>query len=106
MRIVEVGGEYQGRIERIFPQPGEDPNPRCDECAGARHGQPLAGLVILEHLRREGDDYVGGQILDPETGGVYRARARLAKDGAELGLRGYIGLSLFGRTQTWLRAAP
>ena len=106
IRMIEVNGEYQGRIEKIFPQPGEDLNPRCEECDGVRHNQPLQGMTIVERMRKEGNEFVGGQILDPETGTTYRCRMRLAEDGRKLLVRCYIGFSLLGRTQTWLRAEP
>jgi hypothetical protein len=48
-------------------------------------------------------EYDGGEILDPETGFVYRCRLTLSGDGAKLMVRGYLGLLIFGRTQTWMR---
>lgn len=104
VRIVAVGGEYQGRIEKTFPQPGEAANPVCEACDGERRGQPLAGMLIVERMRQDGDEFVGGQILDPENGTTYRCRMSLADNGRKLIVRGYIGISLFGRSQTWLRA--
>ena len=104
VRISETDGEYLGRIEKTFPQPGEDPNPRCDACDGARHNQPLAGMIIIEHIKKQGDEFSGGTILDPETGTTYRCRMTLAKHGRKLLVRGFVGFSLFGRTQTWLLA--
>jgi uncharacterized protein (DUF2147 family) len=47
--------------------------------------------------------YGGGGILDPDTGSVYRCKFHLAKDGTVLVVRGYIGISLLGRSQTWQR---
>lgn len=103
VRIVEVNGEYQGRVERIFPQPGEDPDPRCDKCDGARHNQRVIGMTILWGLIKQGNEYQGGEILDPGNGKVYRAKMKLEGDGGKLGVRGFIGFSLIGRTQTWVR---
>ena len=68
MRIREVNGQYEGRIEKIFPKPGDEPNPKCDKCAGVRHEQPVIGMTILWDLTKQGDEYQGGQILDPENG--------------------------------------
>jgi uncharacterized protein (DUF2147 family) len=103
VRIVENNGEYQGSVERTFPKPGEDPNPKCEKCDGARHNQPVIGMTILWGLRKQGEEYVGGEILDPEDGKIYRVRMRLEDGGKKLDVRGYIGFSLFGRTQTWIR---
>ena len=103
VRIVESNGEYQGRVEKTFPKPGEDPNPKCEKCDGARHNQPVIGMTILWGLRKQGDEYQGGQILDPENGKIYRSRMKLQDGGTKLDVRGFIGFSLFGRTQTWIR---
>ena len=103
VRITEAGGEYRGRIEKTFPKPGEDPDPRCEKCSGARQNQPVIGMTILWGLRQQADEYGGGEILDPENGKVYRARIKLEDGGKKLDVRGFIGFSLFGRSQTWLR---
>jgi uncharacterized protein (DUF2147 family) len=103
IRIVQVSGEYQGKLEKIFPQPGEDPAPKCDKCSGARRDQPVIGMTILWGLTKQGEDYQGGEILDPENGKIYRAKMKLADGGKTLHVRGFIGISLLGRTQVWIR---
>ena len=55
-------------------------------------------------LKEKGSEFGGGEILDPKNGTVYRCKMELKKDGAELKVRGFVGVSLFGRTQTWYRA--
>ena len=104
VRIMEVNGEYRGKVEKIFLQPGEDPDPKCEKCDGRRHNQPVIGMTILWGLTKQGDEYQGGSILDPETGKVYSARMKLGDQGGELSVRGFIGFSFLGRTQTWVRA--
>jgi uncharacterized protein (DUF2147 family) len=103
VRITETNGEYQGRVEKTFPKPGEDQNPKCEKCDGARRDQPVIGMTILWGLKKQGDEYNGGEILDPENGKVYRARMRLDDGGKTLDVRGFIGFSIFGRSQTWIR---
>src|SRR5215472_7880281 len=103
VRIMEVNGEYQGKVEKIFTAPGEDPDPKCEKCDGARRNQPVIGMTILWGLTKQGDEYQGGEILDPENGNVYRARMKLIDNGQKLDVRGFIGFSLFGRSQIWLR---
>lgn len=103
VRITETNGEYQGRVEKSFPKPGEDPNPKCEKCEGARRDQPVIGMTILWGLKKQGDEYQGGEILDPENGKVYRAKMKLVDGGSKLDVRGFIGFSLFGRSQIWLR---
>ena len=106
--LVEIGehdGVVSGRIVKLFQDPGEDPDPVCRECAGARHDQRVLGMTILWDLRRDGDHWNGGEILDPEDGSVYRVILHPSADGAHLEVRGYIGLSLLGRTQVWERTS-
>ena len=103
VRIMEQNGEYQGKVEKIFTAPGEDPDPKCEKCDGARHNQRVIGMTILWGLKKQGDEYLGGAILDPESGSVYRARMKLDGEGGKLSVRGFIGFAILGRTQTWVR---
>ena len=105
VEIRPVGGELQGRILHVFNEPGEDPNPVCNKCTDDRHGQPVNGMTIITGLHADGDVYDGGYILDPDSGTLYRAKIHLINGGQQLEVRGYIGLSLFGRTQVWQRAS-
>jgi uncharacterized protein (DUF2147 family) len=102
--ISEEDGVYVGRLSRLFLEPGEDPNPICTKCPGEKRNQPILGLVFIEGMKRSGLDYEGGTILDPETGNIYKASMSLDPGGAELTVRGYIGLPVFGRSQVWIRA--
>ncbi len=103
VRIVEVNGELRGTIERLIRAPGEDPNPPCDKCPGDKKGQPVIGMMIITGLRRHGNEYAGGEILDPANGKTYQCRMWTSDSGKKLNVRGFIGVSLLGRTQVWLR---
>jgi uncharacterized protein (DUF2147 family) len=103
IRIVEEGGEYVGRIEKLFTAPGEDANPICTKCDGARKNKPLIGMAILYGMKRNGDEYVGGKILDPDNGEVYSSKLTVLEHGAKLGVLGYLGVPMLGRTQIWIR---
>jgi len=105
VRITEVNGQYEGKVEKIFPKPGEPQNPNCEKCEGSRRNQPVMGMTILWGLTKQGEEYRGGEILDPENGKIYRARIKLIDNGQKLDVRGFIGVSLFGRSQFWLREA-
>jgi len=103
IRIEQVDGHYQGKIEKIFPDPGEDPDPKCVKCEEPRRNQPVVGLTFMWGLTKQGDEYQGGEILDPKTGKVYRAKLKLEDGGKRLNVRGFIGFSLLGRSQVWHR---
>jgi uncharacterized protein (DUF2147 family) len=101
VRIYEENGMFFGRIETSFN--AEEMTERCGRCAGDRKDAPVIGLMILRGMSKHGSEYEGGDILDPETGSVYRCRFTLSVDGEHLLVRGYLGFSVFGRTQTWIR---
>jgi uncharacterized protein (DUF2147 family) len=106
VEISEREGSLSGQVVRLVRDPDEDPDPRCEDCTGARHGQRVLGMTILWNMHRHGDAWDGGEILDPESGSIYRCTLRPGAAGAKLEVRGYIGISLLGRTQTWTRATP
>ena len=101
VRIYEQNGKLFGRIERSFT-PGAE-NRVCDVCTDERKGQPIIGLVIIRNMQSKDGEFAGGDILDPETGTVYHCKFHLDHDGARLIVRGYIGISLLGRSQVWQR---
>ncbi len=96
-------GKLYGAIARV--KPGVDPKDRCTKCPGDQKDKPFVGLVVMRGLVRDGDGWSGGTILDPQSGDTYRCKAKLAGADA-LEVRGFVGISLFGRTQTWKRTAP
>jgi uncharacterized protein (DUF2147 family) len=101
IRIYEQRGLFFGRIEPASPS--DDTSVKCTRCSDERKDQPVIGLVLIRNMRREGDEYVGGDILDPESGRIFGCKFHLVDGGVKLIMRGFIGLSLFGRSQTWLR---
>jgi len=101
VRVYEQNAKLFGRIERSFT-PGAE-NRVCDVCTDERKGQPIIGLVIIRNMQSKDGEFAGGDILDPETGAVYRCKFHLDQDGARLIVRGYIGISLLGRSQVWQR---
>lgn len=103
VRVTEADGVYTGKVEKILT---EKTDARCTECTDARKGQPVQGMVILRDIKLDPDDktqWIGGDILDPNNGKVYKVRIKTADGGKKLEVRGYIGAPLLGRTQTWIR---
>ena len=101
VRLYESGGKIFGKIEKSF-RVGADEH-SCVACTDERRNQPILGLVIIRSMERDGDEYRGGDILDPDNGSVYRCILQLQDGGRKLRVRGYLGISLLGRTQTWER---
>jgi len=103
IRITETDGVLTGKIERLFREPGEEQNPKCTECEGANKDQPILGMTILVGLKKDGDEYDDGTILDPKNGKVYKSKLVLEERAKKLNVRGYIGFSWIGRSQVWVR---
>jgi len=101
VEITEEQGALKGRILKSYDP--LKPNPTCDLCEGERKGQPTIGMVFLWGLTGKGEEFTGGFILDPDNGKVYKAKLKLNEGGRKLLVRGFIGISLIGRTQTWVR---
>jgi uncharacterized protein (DUF2147 family) len=101
--IWEESGRLYGRIQKLVDPDPYDPNPRCNDCTGDQKGQPVIGLRILWDLQKDGDAWSGGTILDPANGKTYKCLLALEEGGMKLKVRGFIGVSLLGRTQYWLR---
>jgi uncharacterized protein (DUF2147 family) len=102
--IYEEGGKLFGKIEKLFREPNEDQNPVCDKCQGTLKNQPILGMVIMRDLKKDDDEWSGGTILDPANGKTYKCKIAVEDGGKKLKVRGYIGMSLLGRTQHWVRA--
>lgn len=102
VRIAESGGVVNARVEKIL-DPAKAAS-LCEECSDDRKGQPVAGMTIIRGAKK-GDDgvWVGGDILDPNNGKVYKLRLKPVEGGKKLEVRGYLGMPMLGRTQTWIR---
>ncbi len=102
VRIDEVDGRFEGTVVKLIDPPTTAPV--CKLCSGARKGRPVLGLTIMRDVRAQGDGtWGGGEILDPNNGKTYHVRLTLRDGGQRLQVRGYVGIPLLGRTQTWVR---
>lgn len=95
-------GTLAGKVVEVL-QSEQGENPVCKECEGERHGQPVEGMVIMWGLQRDDESWEDGKILDPANGKIYSLKVTPSDDGQKLEVRGFIGFSLFGRSQTWIR---
>ena len=106
--IVEIkpdhNGIYTGTIKTITPRMGYQPKEFCSNCPAPYTNQPILGLKTITGLKQiNGNDYGQGKVIDPISGKIYSLKAKLSTSGNRLNLRGYIGVSTLGRSQTWLR---
>ena len=101
--IVEVfkksDGKYYGKVVKLLIKP-EKPN--CTGCKDDRKNKPILGMEVIRGLKKDGNEFTGGSIIDPKNGKAYKCT--VTRSGDKLNVRGYIGFSLIGRTQTWHKA--
>lgn len=103
VEITQEGDVFKGKIISLINP--EEPNPVCKECSGDKANQLVQGMEIMWDFKetKAGEEWGNGRILDPKNGKTYKCTAKLKENGSKLDVRGYIGFSLLGRTQTWIR---
>ncbi len=98
--IVEIfkksDGKYYGKVIQLLIKP-TDPN--CSSCKDDRKGKPILGMEVIRGLKKNQNDFDGGTITDPKTGKTYKCSIKREEN--RLIVRGYLGISLIGRNQTW-----
>ena len=95
-------GTMVGVIKKVLKKDGGAA--LCVECEGDMKDQPIEGMRFVWGVERTGEgEWEDGQLLDPESGSVYTGNITIGENPNELEVRGYVGISLFGRSQTWLR---
>ncbi|PJZ69084.1 hypothetical protein CH373_17580 [Leptospira perolatii] len=104
VEIYEQGGKIFGKIVSLKEPLDKDGKPKiCTKCQGADKDKPVVGMVFLKNLSPEDDEYTGGTIMDPNNGKTYKCKMKAIEGGKKLNVRGFIGFSLLGRTQTWVK---
>jgi uncharacterized protein (DUF2147 family) len=108
IQITDNGGELQAKVLKVMNMTPEQiardgEHPRCTRCDGERRDQPVEGMTVMWGVHQDDDVWDGGHILDPKNGKVYKVKLTLKDGGAKLDVHGYIGFSLLGRSQTWVR---
>lgn len=102
IRISDNNGELSAVVEKglLATDTGDAV---CEKCTDERKDKKIIGMTIAKGLKKKDDQYDGGEILDPNNGKIYRCKMKLDETGNILEVRGYIGISLLGRSQTWNR---
>lgn len=103
VEITERNGKLYGKVTKLLNRaPGEPEDPTCDVCPDDRKGQKVIGLEIIRDMKKDGDEYEDGTILDPNNGTSYDCKLWVESDKPDvLNVRGYV--AFFFRTQTWHR---
>lgn len=101
IRVIENQDIYTGVIEKGLPTDKEDK--LCTLCKDERRDKKLIGMTVIKNVKAKGDSYEGSEILDPFSGNTYRVKLTLKEAGKKMEVRGFVGISLFGRTQIWER---
>ncbi|WP_313034773.1 DUF2147 domain-containing protein [Acinetobacter sp.] len=100
----ESNGTYTAKIVKVTPRPGYTPKETCVNCPAPYTNKPILGMDVVKGLKPAGgSNFTQGKIIDPLTGHVYSMKAKLSPNGKRLTLRGYVGVSALGRSQTWIR---
>ncbi len=104
VRVSDTAGVYSAVIEKLLDPAKADA--KCDKCSDERKDKPVMGMTILRNVKQSSNDaelWDGGDILDPNNGKVYKVRLKPVDGGKKMEVRGYIGMPMLGRTQTWIR---
>jgi uncharacterized protein (DUF2147 family) len=104
IQVYRSGDKYYGKIMWLkFPEESGMPRLDSKNPDKSKRNQKIIGMLILKNFRFDDDEWNDGKIYDPESGKTYSCNMSLT-DNKTLKVRGFIGISLIGRTETWVRS--
>ena len=99
VRIYQKNDKLYGKIIKLLNVPQ---NTKCTKCTGHRKNKPLIGMVIINDLTKDGNEWKNGTVFNPEKNKTYDCKIWLDRENTDkLYVRGYLGF--FYKTQTWKR---
>ncbi len=102
----QADGTYTATVVKILPRPGYTPKETCQNCPAPFTNKPILGLTVLWGLKavpNKPNYYEDARLIDPLSGKIYKSKVKMNADGRMLTMRGYVGISAIGRSQTWIR---
>ncbi len=102
IELYEYNGKLYGKVVKLFQEPNEVQDPICDKCTDYRKDKKIIGMNVVTGLSKSGNEWSGGEVTDPTVGKTYKCYITLESPD-KLKVRGYIGISMVGRTQYWYR---
>lgn len=94
-------GKLMGNIVKVKSLRGE--KALCDVCVGPWHNKPLLGLPIIWGLKKLGNKWVNGQVVNVDNGKIYNCQLSVSDDNKIMNFTGYLGIPAFGATVQWMR---
>ena len=104
VQMTIVNNTLQGKISKVIaPKCGSALDAYCSKCSDQFHNKPLKNLVFIWGLKKKGEKWENGHILDTDTGRIYRCQVSVSNDNKTLYVLGYVGAPLLGKKIKWIR---
>ncbi|AWL28457.1 signal peptidase [Acinetobacter defluvii] len=110
LSIIEIkkmeDGTYGGVIVHRFATPNGATLTHCTKCPEPYKNKPLVGMQILSGFvedPKKPNNFIHGKVLEAKSGKIFEGKGQLIAEGRRFRLRGFVGVSMLGRTQVWVK---